>query len=414
MRKAGIISALILALFLFYGLGWYSHPGPKQEAARRPIYYVDPMHPAYRSDKPGIAPDCGMKLVPVYAEELGQQAVSSAEPGVVTIDAQTQEMSGIRVAEVLRSGTRQAIPVTGRVVAEDALVYRVNSGVDGFIRETANDSVGTLVVKDQKLATYYAPDFLAAASGFLAANERVPGAVASEGARSIQNYTDRLRNLGMSEVQIAHVASTRKLPESIDILAPADGVVLTRNISPGQHFEHDMELYTIADLRKVWVVAEVDQTDQAYLRPGTPAEVIARGLGQIFHAHGTNSLSQFENGGSTVKLRLEAENPKLILRPGMVVDVELPVSKPVALTVSPDALIDSGGGTRVYVEKSPGVFEPRTVDTGWRSADAVEIRKGLQPGERVVVGATFLVDSESRLRNPAQSAPGLRASNSRN
>jgi RND family efflux transporter MFP subunit len=294
-------------------------------------------------------------------------------------------------------------------------VYRINSGVDGFIQETFNDSVGARVKKDQKLATYYSPDFLAVASGFLAANERVPGAVGNDGNRtvpfpgavskqgvsSIQGYTDRLRNLGMSDVQIKRIADTRQLPETIDVVAPADGFILAKNITAGQHFDHGLEFYRIADLGRMWVVAEVDEQEAATLPPGGLAKITLSGEGRQLQAHITDSLPQSEAGGGTVKLRLEVENPGFKLRPEMLVDVELPERLPPGITVPVDALVDSGIRTRVYVEHGEGVFEPRDVETGWRYGDQVEIRKGVQPGERVVVAATFLVDSESRLKSPS-------------
>jgi membrane fusion protein, copper/silver efflux system len=111
-----------------------------------------------------------------------------------------------------------------------------------------------------------------------------------------------------------------------------------------------------------------------------------------------------------VKFRLEADNPGFVLRPDMVVDVELPIRMPPAVTVPVDAVVDSGARARVYVEHGEGVFEPRQVETGWRSGERVEILHGLQPGERVVAAATFLVDSESRLKasgsEPARTPAG--------
>jgi Cu(I)/Ag(I) efflux system membrane fusion protein len=294
-------------------------------------------------------------------------------------------------------------------------VYRVNSGVDGFIRETYDDSVGVLVKKDQKLATYYSPDFLSVASGFLAATERVPGsvnkdgnrtvpfpgAVSKQGTSSLQGYSDRLRNLGMSDLQLKQIADSRQLPEDIYVVAPVDGYILARNITPGQHFERNSEFYRIADLSRVWVVAEVSENEAPYLRPGGLGQIALRDQGRRLPARIADSLPQSEAGGGTVKLRLEVDNPTFILRPEMLVDVELPVRRPPAVTVPLDALVDSGAHARVYVERGEGVFEPREVETGWRSGERVEIRQGVQPGERVVVAATFLVDSESRLKTPA-------------
>jgi membrane fusion protein, copper/silver efflux system len=425
MRHLSLAVAVVLAIAAAYGLG--RHNSYSQTASKKRqhvLYYVDPMHPDYKSDKPGIAPDCGMQLEPVYAEDIKNEPTRSSlaklSAGAVGIDGPTQRLLGIRLATVERSSATRIVRVVGRVVPEDRRVYRINSGVDGFIRETYEDSVGTLVKKDRRLATYYSPEFLSVASGFLAASERVPGAVGNDGSRtmpfpgalskqgvsSLQGYTDRLRNLGMSDVQIKRVADSRQLPESIDVVAPANGFILARSISPGQHFDHGMEFYRIADLGRVWVVAEVYEQETSYLRPGGLARITLRDEGPRLSARITDSLPQSEAGGGTVKLRLEVDNPRFILRPEMLVDVELPLRLPPAVTVPVDALVDSGAHTRVYVEHSEGIFEPHEVETGWRNGDRVEIRRGVQPGERVVVAATFFVDSESRLKTPASESLG--------
>ena len=418
MRRTNLAIAVIAAMLASYGLGRYL-PASKRDSnpGRHVAYYVDPMHPAYKSDKPGIAPDCGMRLVPVYSDEPSNTAallsVAKMAEQVVSIDVATQRLMGIRVAPVQRSAATRIVPAVGRVVPEDTRVYSINSGVDGFIRETHEDSVGILVKKDQTLATYYASEIVAAASGFLAATARVPGSigrdgarftpnfpgtVAKEGARSIDGYTDHLRNLGMSDAQIKRIAESGELPDSIDVVAPADGFILARNVSPGQHFDHNMEFYRIADLSRVWVIAEIYEQDASYLRPGGMARITLRDQGRQLSARITDSLPQSEAGGGTVKLRLEVDNPNFVLRPEMLVDIELPVRLPTAVTVPLDAVVDSGEHARVYVEKREGVFEPREVETGWRTAEQVEILHGIQPGERVVVAATFLVDSESRLK----------------
>ena len=419
-RKIAAGAAIAVALLIAYGLGQHHGTTKAANSAKRHVlYYVDPMHPAYKSDKPGVAPDCGMQLEPVYSDDTHRvvfDLASSLSPaGAVSVDESAQRLLGIRVVPAEKSGSTHSIHAVGRVVPEDVRIYRINSGLDGFIRETFDDSVGNEVKKDQKLATYYSPDFLAVASGFLAASERVPGSVGTDGAKSIpfpgtiakqglsslQGYMDRLRNLGMSDAQIRHVAETRQLPESIEVVSPSDGFIISRNISSGQHFEHGMEFYKVADLAQVWVVAEVSEQQAANLRPGVAATILLNEEGKKLPAKVADSLPESEVGGGTVNLRLEADNPKFVLRPEMLVDVELPSHLPAGLTVPLDALVDSGARARVYVERTAGVFEPREVETGWRTADRVEIVKGLQAGERVVASATFLIDSESRLASPS-------------
>jgi Cu(I)/Ag(I) efflux system membrane fusion protein len=421
-RRLGLAIGVVAAIGASYDLGRYhSHSQMASKPGRPVLYYVDPMHPSYTSDQPGIAPDCGMQLEPVFAEDLRNASATSTAanlpPGVVSIDGSTQKLLGIRVAPVEKGDATRTVRVVGRVVPEDTRVYRINSGVDGFIQQTFQDSVGTQVKKDQKLATYYSPEFLSVASGFLAASERVPGAAGNDGNRtvpfpgalskqglsSLQGYSDRLRNLGMSDVQIKEIAENRQLPENIDVVAPASGFILAKNVSPGQHFDHAMEFYRIADLSRVWVIAEVDEQEASYLRPGGTAQIILNDESRPLSARISDSLPESQAGG-TVKVRLEIDNPKFTLRPDRLVDVVVPVRLPPSITVPADALVDSGTHTRVFVQREEGVFEPHEVETGWRVGDRVEIRRGVEPGERVVVAATFLVDSESRLKAPASNS----------
>jgi membrane fusion protein, copper/silver efflux system len=386
--------------------------------SRRILYWVDPMHPDYKSDRPGNAPDCGMALEPVYAE-TATPFVASAPPmldGAVGIDEGKQQLFGIRVATVQKASGTGKIRVLGRVVPEDTRVYRITSGSDGFIRETYNDSVGELVKKDQKLATSYLGETLAVASGFLAATAGVtgavgkdgsrtvpfPGAVSKQGVSSLQGYSDRLRNLGVSDMQIKQMAESRQLPEAVDVVAPADGFILARNITPGQHFDRSMEFYRIADLSQVWVLADIFGSEVQNFRPGTIARITLPDQRRTFSARVSNVLPQVDPATRTLKLRLEADNPGFALRPDMFVNVELPVAVPAGLTVPLDAVIDSGREQRVFVESDSGVFQPRRVQTGRRFGDRVEIVQGLAEGERVVGAGTFLVDSESRLKSTAQ------------
>ena len=426
MKKilSAVVISLLMILSYVVGRNHTARSATGSTSARRVLYWVDPMHPAYKSDHPGIAPDCGMQLEPVYAEELGKAprpaSLAQLPAGGVAIDGVTQGLLGIRVATVERSGAPRVVRVLGHVVPEDTRVYRINSGMEGFVRETFNDSVGVRVKKDQKLATFYGPESLSVLSGFLAATTGVPGAngkdgnrtmpfpgaLSKQGVSSTQGYTDRLRNLGVSDVQIRQIAESRQLPEDIDVVAPADGFILARNISPGLHFDRAMEFYRIADLTRVWILADVFSNEANSFHPGAIARVTLSGQGKTLTARVSDVLPEIDPATRTLKLRLEADNPSFVLRPDMYVDVELPVARPAGLTVPQDSVIDSGSEQRVFVERSSGVFEPRLVQTGWRSGDRVEIVQGLAEGDRVVAAGTFLVDSESRLKSVIQALPG--------
>jgi membrane fusion protein, copper/silver efflux system len=404
LRKAAYIVPLAVASILGFVFGQFRTPA-KVQGARNVLYYVDPMHPAYKSDKPGIAPDCGMKLVPVYVEDAGKLPLSSTAPGGgrIKIDPATQQLFGIRLTTVEKASGKENIRVLGRVAADETRVYRVNVGTDGFVKETYDDAVGNRVSKNQHLASIYSPEFLAVSGGYLSANERTPAATAKDsplasGAASVQARADRLRNLGMSDAQIEEMTQSRKLPEDIYVVSPANGFILARSISPGLRFERHSEFYRIADLSRVWILASAFGRDARAFRPGAVARVTLLDTGETFRAHVSHVLPEVDPSTWALKIRLEADNPAFALRPDMFVNVELPVSVAPGLTVPADALLDSGLTKRVFVECGDGYFEPREVETGWRLEDRVQIVRGLRSGERVVSAGTFLVDSESRLQ----------------
>jgi membrane fusion protein, copper/silver efflux system len=385
--------------------------------ARKILYYVDPMHPAYRSDKPGIAPDCGMQLEPVYAggglATVSAGSRASSLPGAVQIDTAKQQLFGVRVSPVVESSGTYKLRLFGRVTPDEASIYKLNAGIEGYIREVSAVTTGSLVRKNQVLATFSSPSATMTIQNYvlnLGAEDRFKKS-ASEGSvegqslpaanANIQQRTQQLQNLGMSTLQMEEIRRTREFPDSIKIVAPADGFVLARNVSPGQKFERDTEWYRIADLRRVWILADVFENEAQYLHPGTRVTVSLPNQVKTLPGRVSDVLPQFDAAARTLKVRLEVENPGYVLRPDMFVDVELPVAFSRALVVPTSALIDSGLKKTVFVERGEGLFAPRLVETGRRFDDRVEIVKGLEPGERIVVSGNFLINSESRLKEAA-------------
>jgi Cu(I)/Ag(I) efflux system membrane fusion protein len=201
----------------------------------------------------------------------------------------------------------------------------------------------------------------------------------------------------MTEHQLDEIRRTRQSPETVEIRAPEAGFILVRNLTLGQRFERGTELYRIADLSKVWILADVFEYEAQYLEVGKSVQGSLPNQKKTFQAKVSNVLPQFDEATRTLKVRLEADNPNYALRPNMFVDIELPVSLPPAVTVPADAVLDSGLKKTVFIDKGSGLFEPREVETGWRLGNRVEITRGLEPGERIVISGTFLIDSESRM-----------------
>jgi Cu(I)/Ag(I) efflux system membrane fusion protein len=411
LTKKIFVVSLLLASALGFILGSRFNRA-KSGPEHRIVYYVDPMHPAYHSANPGKAPDCGMDLVPVYADGMAKSLLSSdgTPDNSLGIDSASQQLFGMRLYQVRVSSPAKTVRVLGRVVADETRVFKVNLGTDGYVKETHADAAGNRVKKNQRLATIYSPDFLAVAGGFLSANERSPGTAGNESVNSLQNSAsaqaraDRLRNLGMSDVQIEEIVATRKIQEDVYVVSPTDGVILSRRISAGLRFDRQTEFYTIADLSHVWIVAEIYESELNAFRPGASVRVTLPATHQIFQARISNVLPEVDPSTHTVKLRLEADNPGYRLRPEMFVDVDLPVNLPQAVVVPTEAVIDSGLVKRVFVQTTAGHFLPREVTTGWEAHDMVQVLKGLTEGEIVAASGTYLIDSESRLGASGEAA----------
>src|SRR5215470_19245199 len=331
MNKPVAVGSLVLIAVGAFIAGRFTGPSSSnhQNTAKKILYYVDPMHPAFKSDNPGTAPDCGMALEPVY-EGDNLSAKLQLPPGAVAITSEQQQLIGVRVEKVEKNSGSRMIRTTGRIAPDDNRVYRLMAGTDGWIRALQDNPVGTVVRKDQVLATFYSREFRNAEQaylGSLASQDRLRGTrEVDEQNRpsdsSIRINEEQLKTLGMGEPQIRELAKTRQVTGDIEIVAPADGIVLSRAISPQQRFEKGTEFYKIADLSKVWILADVFSDEAQVLHPGSRVAVNVRELGKTVYAIVSNSPPLFDPNSRTLKLRLEADNPGLLLRPDMFVDVE--------------------------------------------------------------------------------------------
>jgi Cu(I)/Ag(I) efflux system membrane fusion protein len=224
------------------------------------------------------------------------------------------------------------------------------------------------------------------------------GLVVNSSISALQQRIERLRLLGMSEIQMEEIRKARGVPPFIKIIAPADGIILARNAAVGRTFGRGEEWFRIGDLRKVWVFADLFGDDAARVRPGMTAQVRLTGERQVFTARVSEVPPQYDPSTRTRTVRFEVDNAGDILRPEMLVDVELEASFSPAIVVPSESVLDNGLSRMVFVEREPGVYEPRQIETGWRRDGQIEIVKGLKEGDRIVVSGTFLLDSDSRVR----------------
>ena len=399
---------LILLAVLFLASSWYGKTVAGQNAAgdRRILYYVDPMNPAHTSPEPGLAP-CGMMMEPVYADDGGQAAGSAMTPGSVKISPEKQQIIGMREAMVEKSPWTYTLRTVGKVAVDETRTFRLNAFVEGWVVKIYHNTSGSLVRKDEPLATFYNRDLPTTLQTYYYALDAVdrmnrdPNLMSSQhDLLEAQKLSAEgvLMNLGMGKPQLDDLARSRKLTQEIIINAPATSFVLARNITPGQRFGAGEELYRLADLSRVWVLADLFENEAKYVRPGEKVSVTLPNQVEKRLATVSEILPEFDPATVTLKARLEMDNPGFTLRPGMFVDVEFPINMPPTVNVPVGAIMDSGLKQTIFVDRGNGYFEPRRVKTGWRLGDRVEIVEGLDPGERIVVSGNFLIDSESRMR----------------
>jgi YHS domain-containing protein len=424
MRRSIVVTAALALAAISFAAGRLL-PGARSPsqgaAAQKAVRYQCPMHPTVQSDRPGTAPCCGMALEAVRDEGSHDAGAPRHPVGTVTIDAGLRQLQGVKVGKVERAATSQGLRLFGRVVPDETRVYALNAAMEGSIREITGVTSGAIVKKDQKLGAFFSADMRSALQAYITAMDardldpatRIErGLITAAGSTPTRNsqYTvERLRGMGMSDRQLREMSLKREVPLLIDIVAPADGVVVTRNVTLGQKFDKGAEWFRVANLEKVWILADLLEGDAPLARPGARARVTVPGRTGSLTAVVSAVPPVFDPSSRTMKVRLEVDNPGAQLRPDMYVDVELQVERVAALTVPADAVLDSGLRRTVFVERGEGVFEPRAVETGWRAGDRVEVRSGLDEGDRIVVSGTFLVDSESQLRAAAAGVRGALA-----
>jgi len=384
--KRLLYTFLLLGLVVgsFWAGSWYSKPGTI-------------------TDNPSAAIQKG-----VTGESESQEQGS---PGIVKISLEKQQLLGVKTATVENKPGHHTLRLLGRVAVDDRKVHVVNSAATGWVRDVSPITVGSLVQKDQALAVFYSPEFIAAEQSYFYAlnaferfsKEETPNTSQLTLTKAnIRQYTDTLRNLGMGEKQIEEIGRSRTFTDIIKIASPSAGIVISRNIYSGQRFERGTEFFRIADLRSVWILVDTFENEAHNLKPGVEVKVFHPHLKKTFQAKVAADLPQFDPNTRTLKVRLEAENPDYLLRPDMFVDVELSIQLHVAVTVPADAVLDSGLKKTLFIDQGNGYFEPREVETGLRMGNRVEIVRGIEVGEKIVASGTFLVDSESKLQLAAQ------------
>lgn len=402
------IVVVILALGVGFAAGiWLSEEGASESHDSGPSVHRCPMHPTVVSDRPGSCPVCGMDLVPDQPGRSGHESGHDEEAAEVRINPTTVQNMGVRTAGVERRALSRTVRAMGRVDYDETRMTDVNTKVAGWVEGLFVDFTGQEVKKGQPLLQIYSPELVAAQEEYLTALDYVrrleqsASEDALKGARALLGAArQRLVYWDITEDQISRLEKTRETKRTMTIHSPQEGVVVHRAVFDGAYIKAGEHLYRIADLSRVWVLADIYEYELPWIEEGQAAEVeLSYAPGQAFKGEVTHIYPFLESKTRTAKVRMVFDNPELDLKPEMFATVRIrsEVAKE-ALVVPSQAVIRSGERNVVIVDLGEGRFAPREVTLGVETGDVYEVTGGLQGDERIVVSSQFLIDSESNLK----------------
>lgn len=385
------------------------HAPAQASANRKVLYYRDPKNPEFKSDKPGMNPATGNGLEPVYADDPAPMPM-----GTIRVSPQKQQLIGVQYGEATAAAGTHTFRAVGRVAMDETRIAKVQTKIEGWIDKVFVDFTGKLVEKGQPLLTLYSPEMLASQQEYLLAirgrdmlrSSPLPG-TSQQNESLLEAAKKRLELWDLSDEQIAEITRTGKPLKNITLYSPIGGYVMMRNAFPKQRITPETELYTVADLSKVWIMADVFENESSMIRTGMPVRVsLSYAGGRKLQGRVDYIQPQVDMATRTLKVRIEADNAELVLKPEMFVDVEFQAGMPTRVTVPSEAVLNSGLKKTVFVDRGNGYLEPRQVEIGERIGNRVEITKGVRAGERLVISGNFLIDSESQLKSAAAGMAG--------
>jgi Cu(I)/Ag(I) efflux system membrane fusion protein len=341
----------------------------------------------------------GMDFVPVYEDELADDGEVSGLAGV-KIDAQRQQLIGLRTAEVTSGPISGDWRTVGRVAVDETRVRKINVKVDGFVEKLFVDFVGKPVRRGAPLFALYSPDLLNAQADYaLAVRTRAELGGAPAGEDLVAAARLRLELWDVPQSGIARLDDGGAPLRLLTLVSPISGVVTAKNIVQGSRIAAGDTPFEITDLSEVWVLADAHESDLPRVRIGTPVSLTLEAMPDRAFSGKVSFIEPVLDAKTrTAKVRLAFANPRGELLPEMFGEVVFHTRPHQGVRVPADSIIDSGDRKVVFVARGEGRFEPHEVKAGDTAGDLVEILSGVQVGERVVVRASFLVDSESRLK----------------
>ena len=351
------------------------------------LYYRNPM--GLPDTSPVPKKDwMGMDYIPVYEGE-------EPDGSTVRVSLDRVQRSGVRTEMASLRTLSRPIRAPGIAKPDERTLRSVVLRADGFIDKLYVNETGMHVRAGEPMFVVYSPQIVSIQVDYISAR-----GASNEGQRQ-SGALQRLRNFGLPESTIQQIITSPHPQMQITWPAPMTGVVMMKNIVEGQMAKAGQELYRLADLTSIWVIADVAEQDIGLVKIGAPARLSFRAFpGETFGGKVTFILHELDAATRTGKVRIEVKNPEHRIKHEMFADVEIDAGagEQPRLSVPTSAVIDSGARQVVLIDRGEGRFEPRAVKLGVRGDGFVEVLDGLKEGEHVVVAANFLIDAESNLK----------------
>ena len=378
-RFGAPIAAAVATAAVLIGVLWV-------QQAREAWPFAPPEQTPPAMDAPTAAPTTG--------------SVSTPDRVPIDVTASTLQELDIRIEVVKRESLTQSVRAVATVVPDESRISHVHTRVAGWVEQLDINTTGEMVRAGQPLARIFSQELLSSQTEYLAARKTT----SASGITSVvvASGRTRLTVLGMTPADIDAIEQTGEPKRLVTVVAPRSGVVVNRGITVGTSVDPSTRLLTIADLSRVWILAEVPEADIPAVRVGTRAQLDFPGSSRApFAARIDFVYPTLTERTRTLRVRFSAANPGGGLRPGLYGTAAFESAGQAVITVPRDAVVDTGLQQHVFVATGVATgdrFEPRAVTLGVQLADRVEIRAGLAEGERIVAAGVFLLDSESRLR----------------
>ncbi|HVR27900.1 MAG TPA: efflux RND transporter periplasmic adaptor subunit [Thermoanaerobaculia bacterium] len=383
------------------GLGAHEHGSPAGGAAAgdEVAYFSCSMHTHVRSADPGTCPICSMDLVPVTEREVAT--------GEIVVDPMRRQTIGVRTGKVERRPLRLEVRAAGKVAYDETRLAEVSVKYSGWIGRLHVNATGQPVRRGETLFTIYSPELYAAQGEYLSALESQRRArattVPDRADYLVEASRQRLRLWDLRDADLDRIATSGRPIEHLPIASPVSGHVIEKNVVEGAAVEAGRALYRIAALDRVWVEADVYESDLRLVRVGQRASVTLPNLpGQALAGMVAFLYPYLDDAARTGRVRIELPNPGLVLKPAMYADVTMEIDRGEALQVPESAVLYTGPRRLVFLDLGEGRLRPQSIEVGADAGGWVEVLAGLEEGDVVVTSGTFLVAAESRLKSAAE------------